>query len=309
VRGDVHRGLGEHEIGTEQPGLLDRADGEVVAADATLEAQVVADQRAGPGLTSRDVGLEDHRLQALRRGVHRCGQARRPGPDDDDVAAGRAGPGLHAEHRDHLGVGGVLEDPTGEMGDDGQPGPIATGLLQEPAALLALGVVEPVRDRRACQLVADVVRPRRPLPADDPQGHHLRLPGLVPRGEEVTDGGIKDLLERGPRDVEVVVHLPQGHGGDHRVQGGPVAAVHQEHPLQRRVLRMSAGEELQCRRPGHALVDEEQGHRVPRRPQGVGGIGRPGPRDGVVAPEPPLQIGDETAQQHRIVGHHEEARA
>jgi hypothetical protein len=79
ARLERRRLLGEHHVGAEQPCLLAGAIGEVVAADAPGESGDVSDPRAGAGLASRDLALEDDRLEALRRGVDGRREPGRPG--------------------------------------------------------------------------------------------------------------------------------------------------------------------------------------------------------------------------------------
>src|SRR4028118_1828915 len=54
-----HDLTGEQEPGTEDPGLLEAPLAELRAAQPAREAQIVADQRAGPGLAT-DRGPLDH---------------------------------------------------------------------------------------------------------------------------------------------------------------------------------------------------------------------------------------------------------
>ena len=92
-------------------GLLVGLLGESAAADAHREAEVVADQRARPGLPADAAFVHHEDAQPLRGAVDGRGQARRPGAHDDDVEVAlleldRGTCGL----RD-LGVGGVAQRP------------------------------------------------------------------------------------------------------------------------------------------------------------------------------------------------------
>ena len=64
-------------VRAEHPGLLVGALGELGAADAAREAEVVADQRAGARLAADRLALDDQRREALRRRVDGGGQAGR----------------------------------------------------------------------------------------------------------------------------------------------------------------------------------------------------------------------------------------
>jgi hypothetical protein len=69
-----HHVMGEQEPGTEDPGLLEAPLAELGPAQPAREAQVVADQRAGPGLAADRGPLDDQRAQAFRGAVHRSGE-------------------------------------------------------------------------------------------------------------------------------------------------------------------------------------------------------------------------------------------
>ena len=121
-------GLAEDRSAPNSQACSTARTGELLAADPPLEAEVVADHRAGPGLAAGDLRLDDHRLEPLRRGVDGGGEAGRPGTDHHDVAVGRGRPRLHAERRDQLGIGRVVEHDAGVEGEDGQHGPVPVGL-------------------------------------------------------------------------------------------------------------------------------------------------------------------------------------
>ena len=80
------RGLGEHHMRAEHPGLLTRPARELMPADAMGEAWIVPDHRAAARLAARDRFLQHDRLEAFGRGVDGSGQAGRPSPDDGDIA-------------------------------------------------------------------------------------------------------------------------------------------------------------------------------------------------------------------------------
>src|SRR6185312_13906834 len=75
----------QHEVRPEHPGLLIAALRELGAADPAGEPEVVADQRAGPGLPADRLLLDDQGGQALGRPVHRGREAGRTAADDEYV--------------------------------------------------------------------------------------------------------------------------------------------------------------------------------------------------------------------------------
>ncbi len=102
--------LHEHELRPEHPRLVVRALGQLPAADAAREPEVVPDERARRGLAA-DAALVDHqRAEPFRGAVHRGRQARGTGPDDDDVEVHPLGVDGTAGGHGHLGVARVLED-------------------------------------------------------------------------------------------------------------------------------------------------------------------------------------------------------
>src|SRR4051794_13212154 len=63
------RALHEDELRSKKQGLLPGTKGEFTAADPTLEAEVVADHRAGSGLAADRLWLDDQRAEAFRGAV------------------------------------------------------------------------------------------------------------------------------------------------------------------------------------------------------------------------------------------------
>ena len=77
VRVDARDRARDEDLGAEPPRLLQRAARQLVARHARREAEVVLDPRRGAGLAAGRLALDDDRAQALRRAVHRRGEARR----------------------------------------------------------------------------------------------------------------------------------------------------------------------------------------------------------------------------------------
>src|SRR6266508_708025 len=114
ARPERGRGLGEDEVRSEQPGLLEGPVGEVVTADPSGKAEVVPDPGAGPGLPAEHLRLDDQRAEPLGRGVDGGCQAGRASADDDQVADPHRRLGRAAEQLHQLGVGRLDEqDPLG----------------------------------------------------------------------------------------------------------------------------------------------------------------------------------------------------
>ena len=135
-----------------------RPEGQVAAADAVGETEVVADQRAGPRLSAHRLLFHHHRRQPFGRGVHGGGEAGRTGPDDRHVeeALGRR----RCRHAvGHLGVVRLDEHLTIEQHEDREPAGIEVQLAEDGGTLRRVGGVEQVRHAVAFQPVTDGLRP------------------------------------------------------------------------------------------------------------------------------------------------------
>ena len=75
--------LDGQQLGAEAARLIGRAAGEVRAAQAGGEAEVVLDPAGLAGLAAGRLALDHDRAQALRRAVDGGGQTRRAAADDD----------------------------------------------------------------------------------------------------------------------------------------------------------------------------------------------------------------------------------
>src|SRR5207302_2852554 len=71
---------------TEPVSLKLRAIGQIAAVNSGWETEKVFDQGRGPGLSSRSVAFQDDGFQSLGRRIHRCGQTRRTGANNRQVA-------------------------------------------------------------------------------------------------------------------------------------------------------------------------------------------------------------------------------
>lgn len=75
----------EYKARPEHRGLLVGLLGKPAPADPLGEAQVIADERTGPGLPADPAFVDPQDAQPLRAGVDGCRQARRACADDDNV--------------------------------------------------------------------------------------------------------------------------------------------------------------------------------------------------------------------------------
>ena len=85
ARFERERAVGRRRPRTELPRLGDGAAGQLRAADPGREAEVVLDPAGGARLAAEGGALDDERLEALRRAVHRSREARGAGADDHEV--------------------------------------------------------------------------------------------------------------------------------------------------------------------------------------------------------------------------------
>ena len=77
------------DLGAELLGLRAHLGHQVGPHDAVAMAGKILDERGQHQLPAGLEAFDDERLQVGARGVERGGQARRAGPDDDDVSRGR----------------------------------------------------------------------------------------------------------------------------------------------------------------------------------------------------------------------------
>ena len=105
----------EVERGPEQPRLRVGLRRQLLAADPAREAEVVADEGAGPRLAAEGVLLDDEGGEPLRGAVDRGREARGTGADYHEVEGPLLGPDVHPERYvpgegvDYLGVRGIGE--------------------------------------------------------------------------------------------------------------------------------------------------------------------------------------------------------
>ena len=129
-------GRTEREAGPEQPRLVDRPHGQVIAGQAVGEPEVVADQGTRAGLPTGHFGLQHHRCESLGRRVDRGRQARGPGADDGHVAGPRAQGRWHAQRGQQVLVRRVDEHGPVHGQDHGEGRALQAVLAQQPPPLL-----------------------------------------------------------------------------------------------------------------------------------------------------------------------------
>ena len=185
-------GLREHQVRAEHPGLLARLAGELMPADAMREARVIADHRAASGLPAGNGLLDHHRLQAFGCGIDGGGQARRSRSHDDDIARADVGADAPAGRLDNLGERRLGQRVVVVADHDRQPRCVQAVVLQQPAALLAVGGVEAERHVEPGEQLPQFVRAAVLGPADDAEQIESGFLVLGPVSQELADRRGKD---------------------------------------------------------------------------------------------------------------------
>ena len=181
LHGHAHDLLRGQDLRPEAAGLGHGSARQVGAGQAGREAQVVVDPRRGPGLAARGLPLHHQGLESLGRPVDGGGQAGRSAAHDDQVVERQGGVRPQADPLGDLGVGRA--DEVGPVGEDDQrlAGGVDAGAGDELGCLrLRLDVEPAVRDLVAGQVVLDLVGPRRPAVADDPEALERRPEAGLP---------------------------------------------------------------------------------------------------------------------------------
>jgi hypothetical protein len=123
--------LGEDEMSAKQPGLLQCAIRQLVAADPPRETQIVADQCARTGLPSHHLRLHQQRVQTFGSAVDGGGQDGRARSGDDQVVGHFRGPGAEPERRREFSVRRIHEDSPAVKHDHGESRAVLTRGLQQ----------------------------------------------------------------------------------------------------------------------------------------------------------------------------------
>ena len=214
---------GVREARAEHPRLLVGPLGELGARDAPREAEVVADQRARPGLPADRLALEHERVEPLGCRVHRRREARRPGADDGEVDdAGRAATcrgrtrGRARRRRDRRAPGrrrcARAARPSYSTPADGEHRHrVGRGRLEVVAGHPAAG-----------EAALQHVRARLRVVADHREAAVALARRRLPLAQEVGDRAVERLVGGVHGPHHVVVDLHARHELEHGVGGGPV---------------------------------------------------------------------------------------
>ena len=229
-----------------------------MAADSPGEPGEVADPRARSRLATGDVVLDEESLEALGGCIDGGGEAGRPGADDRDVVCVGAELRRASRGLDQIGVRRIDEDAP-VVPDSGRHAAAGhAGLVEEFDASGRVGGVELVRHREPRQEIPDLVGAPAVLGRDDAEeveagvGRRSR-----PARQSLADRGVEPVVGD-PRLDEVVVDLPQRHGGDDRV-GARVVAGDEQDTLGGGVQLVRSGEEVDARHLGHPVIRDQDG--------------------------------------------------
>ena len=199
----------------EGPGLLERPEGEVGAADAAGEARVVADQRAGAGLAADRLLLDHQRGQPLGGGVDRRREAGRARAHHDDVvdpvrrSSGAISPKASAISRS-VGLTSVVGGEVNASTTTGSSGSSSPSPASIRSARVGPDLVEADRDVVAAEGVAQRVGPLVALLADQPHRLEADALGEVPVVERVGDRAVELLVARSLGSQHQQLGVPVG---------------------------------------------------------------------------------------------------
>ena len=298
----------EH-LGAEPLCLRDRAPGQLAAADAGREAEIVLDLRAGARLPARRMPIEQQRPQSLGGAVHRGGEPGRSGAHDHEVVEIARRGQRSAEALGHLARlrvaqrGAVLEEQRRQLA-----GVDAGGVEQAARVRIALDVEPAIGNEIAGEEVLDGVRARRPLVADQPQSLRLGEVLGLPPVEQIVDHREEAFLGRIPGLREVVIEVGDVDRLDRRVD---VRVGGEEHAPRQRVDVARLREHVGALHARHALIADHHRQRIAARLELADGGQRLFPRrradDGVVLAIAAAQVAAHRRQHLRVVVHHEKS--
>ncbi len=305
-----HGLAGGEDLRPEAARLRGRPPAEVRTAESRGEAQVVLDAGALARLPAGSLALHQQGAEALRGAVHPGRQPRRAGAHDHQVVELQLRGGAQADVTGDVRGAGLQQRGTVGQQHHRQVAGRGAGQPQELGGLRRHLHVEPaVRHHVAAEELLERVRGGGVgVPYDRQRGAgglELGMPVI----QQVGDDGVEPLLRRIPRFHEVVVELRlvDGLDGRRRVRVGG-----EQHALGARVELAGAAQELQARHARHALVHQEEGHRVVRQlgllQQLQRGFARVGPQDAVARAVLAPQVARHGAQHSRVVVHRQDDR-
>ena len=198
--------VGRRGAGVELPRLGDRPAGELAAADAGGEAEVVLDPARRSGLAAERGALDDQRVESLGGAVDGGGEAGGAAADDHEVVVVDGRRGGDAEALGELEHGRALEHRAVLQQRDRQARLVDAGHRQQLARLAVALDVEPARRHAvAREEVAQLVRVAAEAVPDEPHAARLDRGAGLPGRQEVLDDREQLLLRRVPRLQQVVV--------------------------------------------------------------------------------------------------------
>ena len=290
-------------LGAEPLRLHQRAAGQLAAADAGREPEVVLDPRTAAGLAARGVPIEHQRAKALRCAVHRGREAGGTGADDYQVVHVK---GRRQRSTETLGDaarvriaqhGSVFEKQNRQLVDAD-----TGGLDQRPRIRIPLDVEPPIRNQTAGQEILDRVRSRRPLVSDESQPFGLGQVFGLPRVEKIVDHREQTFLRRIPRLRQIVIEV---RFVDRLDRGLDIRIGREQHAPGQRVELARGGEQLVSQHAGHALIADHHRERVAAALQLADGVERllsgAGAQHGVLLPIPAAEVAAHGRQHLRIV--------
>jgi hypothetical protein len=259
------RPLAVDDVGAEPDGLMEGPVGQLGAADAAGEPQVVADHGGGPGLPAGRLRLQQGRAQPLRGSVHGRGQPGRSATDHGDVIGVRGRPGGGRQRLGDLGKGGIAQDQAVEGDHHRELLGGRADLLQQRAALLGVSRQEAVQDLVAGQQVPELMGAGRPLLTDHLDGLETGTVQLRPLVQQPDDQLVEALVAGLPRLQAPVVDLAEDGRPDQTVTHLQVTPAGQQRPLGRRVQSVHLGQQLDPAHVRHPHVGQHQRHRPTAR--------------------------------------------
>src|SRR6185437_17161180 len=124
----------EREIRPEDPRLLVCLQSQAAPADASREAEVVANQWTRGRLAAEPAFVNDQRAKSFRGTVHSCRQTSRPGADDHKIEMHPLRVHRRACRPREVGVAGVIQERAVGKDDDRELCPLAD-LSKESASI------------------------------------------------------------------------------------------------------------------------------------------------------------------------------
>src|SRR5262252_9728616 len=152
----------EEKVRAECRRLVVRLLGEQASADALREAEVIADERAGPSLPADTGGVDDEDAQTFRSTVDRRGEAGRAGSHDEQLERELVERLWRSGGCGNLRIRGIAQDSTVGEGHQRQLR-VASRLREQLAALVGIREAERMGSGAVLEHGPQLVGPSRPL--------------------------------------------------------------------------------------------------------------------------------------------------